>query len=252
MLTVGRATPNKTVIIIPIWNEEERGSFDYIESALNLRELDFIIVNDGSSDGTEMHLMTLVHNQNFYPINLPENAGKSMAIKAGLDFALRDGKYSMIGYLDGDGAFPISEVQRCSLLARKKLLEENFDVFITSRVALSGRIIERKTSRHIIGRVIRTVIGLKYSNLPYDTQSGFKLFRNTELFVEAANQSFKTKWFVDVELLLRLRSRNPSIGVWEEPLMAWKDVSQSSLKWTSAPRVIIELARVLGLQKKKK
>ena len=238
-------TSNKIVIIIPIWNEEARGSFDYIESILKIKNLDFIIVNDGSSDGTEMRLMTLSSNLNFQPINLPENLGKSMAIKAGLDFAIRLQKYSIIGYLDGDGAFPVSEVQRCSLLAQKKLVSEGFDVFTTSRVALSGRIIHRKTTRHLIGRVIRTVIGLKHSNLPYDTQSGFKIFKNTEIFVETVSKGFKTKWFVDLEILLRLRSHKDSIAIWEEPLMAWQDVSQSSLKWTSAPRVILELAKIL-------
>jgi len=248
---VGNTEPNKTVIIIPIWNEEERGPFDYIESIIKLRELDFIIVNDGSSDGTEMRLTALGDNPNFHPINMAENLGKSMAIKAGLDFALSVGKYSLIGYLDGDGAFPVSEVQRCSLLAQEKLLHESFDVFITSRVALSGRAIQRKASRHLIGRTIRTVIGLKYPNLPYDTQSGFKFFKNTELFVEAADKGFRTKWFVDLEILLRLKTHKPSVTIWEEPLMAWQDVSQGSLKWTSAPRIIIELARVFSFQKPK-
>ncbi len=243
---------NKIAIIIPIWNEEARGSFHYIESILKLKDLDFIIVNDGSSDGTEVRLMTLRSNPNFQAINLCKNLGKAMAIKAGLDFAISLEKYSTIGYLDGDGAFPVSEVQRCSLLAQEKLASEDFDVLTTSRVALSGRLIHRKTSRHLVGRVIRTAIGLKHKNLPYDTQSGFKIFKNTEIFVETVSKGFRTKWFVDLEILLRMRSHKDSIAIWEEPLMAWQDVSQSSLKWTSAPRVIIELARIISFQKEKK
>ena len=247
---MGDTTSNKIVIIIPIWNEEARGSFNYIESILKLKDLDFIIVNDGSSDGTAVRLLTLSSNLNFQPINLRENLGKSMAIKAGLDFAISLEKYSIIGYLDGDGAFPVSEVRRCSLLAQEKIESEDFDVFTTSRVALSGRMIHRKASRHLAGRLIRTVIGLKYSNLPYDTQSGFKIFKNTEIFAETVSKGFKTKWFVDLEILLRMRNHKDSVTIWEEPLMAWQDVSQSSLKWSSAPRVVIELARIIGFQKK--
>lgn len=239
---------NSILLVIPLWNEESRGSFPYLRSLTELKQIDFIFVNDGSSDNTWAELKTFTEKSNVRIINLPKNVGKTKAVKSGILHGIEKESYDVIGYLDGDGAFSIDEVVRCALLAVEKIKIHNYDVFCTSRVALSGRDIVRRQSRHFIGRGVRSVLDIKHKKLPYDTQSGFKLFSNNKYLHSTMKQDFQTKWFVDLEILLNLRIQNPGLMIWEEPLNSWVDIEQSSISWRSTMQVIGELIYILRLK----
>jgi hypothetical protein len=116
------------------------------------------------------------------------------------------------------------------------------DAVISSRVSLSGRFIERKRSRHYLGRIIATFLTHKWIDAPYDTQSGFKLFKNSQSFQNSIRKSFSTKWFVDIELLTRIGISNKGkLVIWEEPLNFWRDVNGSKLGFTSYPQIFVEM-----------
>jgi hypothetical protein len=116
------------------------------------------------------------------------------------------------------------------------------DAVISSRVSLSGREINRKSSRHYLGRLIATVLTRKWSDAPYDTQSGYKLFLNSRSFRDAIESGFSTRWFVDVELLTRIGINNKGfLNVWEEPLFYWNDVAGSKLKSIKFHSIFLEL-----------
>jgi hypothetical protein len=128
---------------------------------------------------------------------------------------------------------------------------------VSSRVALAGRKIKRDPLRHYLGRVIATILTSSWEDAPYDTQSGFKLFRNSNSFQNAVNQEFKTKWFVDIELLTRIGINNGgALNIWEEPLTSWRDVEDSKLSMRDSPLLLSEIAiarrEVLRLIKKRK
>jgi dolichyl-phosphate beta-glucosyltransferase len=237
---------SQIVIIIPLYNEFKRGSFSYIESLLKIKNCHFILVNDGSTDETSKNLTSFSKYKNVVVTEHEVNQGKAEAIRTGINLALGYDMYSLIGYLDGDGAFSISEIIRNIELAETKLTSGGFEVFATSRVALSGREIERKLQRHIIGRIVRTLIEIRHRDLPYDTQSGFKIFKEGASLRQAAESEFRTKWFADVEILLRMKKKTSNLMIWEEPLLQWRDVNASSLGWKSAPTVIKELAIILS------
>lgn len=236
---------NTTVLVVPLWNEFSRGSFNYLDTLTKIAEIDYYFVNDGSSDTTGIELNRFKDLSNVEIINMEENTGKSSAIKTGLLRALQNENYEIAGFVDGDGAIPSSEVQRCLSLALYRIVEDNYDAFFTSRVALSGRKIDRKTHRHFIGRIIRTLIDVKHKQLPYDTQCGFKFFKVSRNFLEATSQKAHTKWFIDLELLLSLRKKIENFGVWEEPLQEWHDMNNSSITWKQYPRIISDLIQVL-------
>lgn len=54
-----------------------------------------------------------------------------------------------------------------------------FDALWSSRVALSGRFIQKLASRHYMGRVVATLLSVDGNSISYDTQSGVKLFAAT-------------------------------------------------------------------------
>jgi glycosyltransferase involved in cell wall biosynthesis len=241
---------NTTVLVVPLFNEFSRGSFRYLEQLIRIKSIDFVLVNDGSTDETEYELTNFSNMKNVQTVNLEKNLGKSAAIQAGLASAVAHKKYMYLGYLDGDSAFTLAEVERITSLAALKLGENKFTVLCSSRVDLAGHEIQRSTYRHLLGRVIRTIIDIRHSNLPYDTQSGFKIFLNTESLVTALNKPFETKWFVDIEILLRLRLSDSNLKIWEEPLLEWKDIGKSSISWKSSAAILRDLTRILRVRNK--
>lgn len=88
----------KTLLIIPAYNEEEslKATIDSVQK--ETPDVDFLIVNDGSSDGTER-----VCRENHYPfLDLATNLGLAGAFQAGLKYAYRH-NYDCAIQFDADG-----------------------------------------------------------------------------------------------------------------------------------------------------
>lgn len=88
----------KTLLIIPAYNEEEslKATIDSVQK--EAPDADFLIVNDGSSDGTER-----VCRENHYPfLDLATNLGLAGAFQAGLKYAYRH-NYDCAIQFDADG-----------------------------------------------------------------------------------------------------------------------------------------------------
>jgi len=205
-------------------------------------------VDDGSIDETYELLLSLA---SFSPtkikvLKLRKNVGKAEALRHGLMQALEDNPgVKLIGYCDGD-----STVLSDDILNLIKIMEENkFDLVLASRVMLLGRSITRTTRRHIIGRIVVTVLGVGHNNFPYDPQNGLKLLRNSAGLKESLTEPFKTRWFVDIEIMLRMRQLGMTM-FWEEPLLHWEESGESHLSLRSIPRIIHELFIVRRLLRK--
>ena len=88
----------RTLVVIPAYNEEESIASTVMELERVAPALDFIVINDGSTDRT-----CQICRSNGYPlINLPVNLGLTCAFQAGLRYARRKG-YDAAVQLDADG-----------------------------------------------------------------------------------------------------------------------------------------------------
>ena len=185
------------VIVVPVFNESRRISstnyFDQIKAETNAR---FLFVNDGSTDGTEIFLDSIARQVAGKVLTLEKNVGKAEALRKGFLFVQQEIKPEFIGFLDCDAAFSVESVSDFIAKALEKFQHDaSWFACISSRAKLSGRIIVRDTSRHYISRILITFIGLFVNNLPYDSQSGLKVFRNSEELHKALSKPFKTRWF---------------------------------------------------------
>ena len=97
-------------IIIPVFNEVDAIE-KLVENTQNLRHLDLnfeyeiIIVDDGSTDGTEAILKEIqLTNQNLHVVSLVRNYGQSTALQAGFDHSTGDVLITMDGDLQNDPA----------------------------------------------------------------------------------------------------------------------------------------------------
>jgi len=240
---------NRIAVVIPVFNEHSRSSGQYLESLTDI-DWDMILVNDGSTDQSLEMLRKLESaHSNVKVLNLPQNQGKAEAIRAGFNNLLSShSNYDYIGFLDADGAISKLDSRRIIHLVNLKIGVEGFDCIWTSRVGLSGRNIQRTMFRFYVSRLIRTIIGIRHRHLPYDTQSGFKVFKFSEELKLTLDKKFETKWFPDVELLLRLGTSGRNYLIWEEPLNLWQEIGQSSLRFSKFPLILVEIVRVLKMK----
>lgn len=90
--------PNSSAVIIPVFNEGER-VLESITASRGCRHIsEVIVVNDGSTDGTEEFLENV---SGITVLEHPANIGKGQAMNTGVQYATEAG-YEQFVFLDGD------------------------------------------------------------------------------------------------------------------------------------------------------
>jgi glycosyltransferase involved in cell wall biosynthesis len=215
-------------IIVPVYNESKRWNVDFWNELINCTSAKFIFVNDGSTDNSLELIFHLQASERVLCVNLPTNVGKAQAIAKGLSAASTHNSI-YLGYLDADSAFNVQDIIRIIELSTEKIENEGFDSIWSSRILLGGRTIERKLWRQWFSRLIATILGFAFPGLPYDTQSGFKLWKREQILTTHFDYQFNTKWYLDLELFVKISNEHKNFRIWEEPVLYWKDVGGSKI-----------------------
>jgi glycosyltransferase involved in cell wall biosynthesis len=244
----------KTVVVVPCYNEARRLRGDvFVEAARRDSNLEFLFVDDGSSDDTLRVLRATESKQpaQLSVLVLDRNSGKAEAVRRGMLAAFAKSP-ELVGYFDADLATPLSEI------AGMRALFEDPEIHIVmgSRVALLGRDVRRSHQRHFLGRVFATAASIALMLTVYDTQCGAKLLRNTEVVWDVFREPFSATWTFDVEILERLlakadEGRVPPLtrSAAEYPLRHWHDVAGSKVRLSQFPRIGSELIE-LGIRRR--
>lgn len=190
----GEARPGRTLVILPALNEEAALAGVLRELALVCPELDVLVVDDGSTDGTSE-----VARAEGVPVAvLPFNLGVGGALQTGFRYAVAHG-YERAIQFDADGQHDPTQVP--ALLAA---LDEGADLVIGSRFAAPeegsgydvGRL--RGGAMGLLRVAVRLLSGRRFS----DTSSGFRAFSSRLLAFYAAD--YPNEYLGDtVEALLR-------------------------------------------------
>lgn len=233
-----------THVVVPCFNEADRWKPEYWQRLISLPRTRWIFVDDGSSDNTLVLLESACTDARGQVLAQPSNRGKAEAVRVGLLAALgRAGGEDAVAFMDADGAFGIDDVERLSDLMA--VLGDAYDALWSSRVALAGRSIERTARRHYLGRIAATILSWNDQSIPYDTQSGFKLFRPTNVLDQILQKPFETRWLFEVEMLNRFRRyTGRPMNIWEEPLSSWQDVPGSKVSGREVLRIGREILKV--------
>jgi glycosyltransferase involved in cell wall biosynthesis len=177
-----------------------------------------VFVNDGSTDATlkVLEAATMLVPDSFV-IDLGENVGKANAIREGFLRILEIyPNISWVGFVDADGSFLTEEIaSTVSLIAE---VPTDCDAIFTNRSVSFKEKTNEKILRIIAKKLVFNFLVLGWRQHPDDTQSGFKFFRITEALIIALATKFKTGWFFEWELLIRLRSKNSFLNILEVPI----------------------------------
>ena len=241
----------KTYVIVPCFNEENRLDTYYWNNIVEQTEFTWVFVDDGSTDQTTKKLSEI---KNINVLKLEKNSGKGEALRFGTNyvFEISSAEEICIAFLDADGAFDSQDITRIFPIFQEKIIDRLYQSVWSSRVALSGRKITRSLFRHYLSRVIVSIIGFTDKNLPYDPQTGFKIFLIDSDSRSIFQDKFKTRWFFELEIRNRWQKlKNKDLNIWEEPVNYWKDIVGSKVNSKQVFRILVELLIVLRMNIKK-
>ncbi|OGV43390.1 MAG: hypothetical protein A2X48_16230 [Lentisphaerae bacterium GWF2_49_21] len=231
----------KTCLVVPCYNEENRLNIDEYRKFSG--SIDFLFVNDGSTDGTLKLLQDKVPG--FASVlNLEKNSGKAEAVRRGMMHLKNLPFYDEIewtGFWDADLATPLEELE-CMHKFKDDTAPDAVAVF-GIRIRRPGNDIRRSQMRHIISRIFCLVFRMLYGIKTYDSQCGAKIFRK-EIVEKAFSEPFSSRWIFDVELIIRLKGSR----ILEYPVRKWTDIKGSTIMRPG--NVLVILSDIFKLWKK--
>ena len=165
----------RILAVVPAFNEEECLANTIAELKATCPEVDYVVINDGSSDGTA----DVIEREGLNGINLPVNTGLTSAFRTGMKYALREG-YDAVVQFDADGQHLPSYIP----VMAQKLEEENAQIVIASRF-LDGSV-RPSGARGAGSRLITWLIKLTCGKTITDPTSGMRMYSRSmiELFAK--------------------------------------------------------------------
>ncbi len=154
----------KILLIVPAYNEVDNIE-RVLETLINkFPQYDYVVINDGSTDGTGR----LCIERGYQVINLSINLGIGGAVQTGYMYALKNG-YEYAVQLDGDGQHDAAYVE--TLI--KPLMEGSADVVVGSRF-LEKEGFQSSRSRRIGINILSRLIWICTGKHILDVTSGFR------------------------------------------------------------------------------
>lgn len=161
--------------VVPAYNESATIATVVDELRRHAPEFDTLVVDDGSTDGTDV----LAFRAGARVLKLPFNIGIGGAVQTGFVYAREHG-YDFLAQVDGDGQHDSVELERLI----ETMNDEAVDMVCGSRFLTDDHRypapISRRTGIHIFAFLLSRIVGMHVS----DPTSGFRLYnrRAIELF----------------------------------------------------------------------
>lgn len=235
----------KTCIIIPCYNEEDRFPRDeFISYYKKNRDIYYCLVNDGSNDGTLslLHELRKLRESRILVVDLGKNKGKGEAIRIGIQRTMNWKNFKFLAYFDADFSTPLYEVERML-----KIANDDYWLIMGSRIRRMGSNIIRSDFRHYLGRVFATIVGTLLKLPVYDTQCGAKLIKSS-IAGKIFKNPFYSKWLFDIEIIFRFLKEYgyyyAERYIYEIPLTEWIEKGGTKLKildFIKSPVILYQL-----------
>ena len=167
----------RSIAIVPAFNEE--GSLGAVLAEIHAAEpeLEVVVVNDGSTDGTAR----VAAAAGVAVVNLPFNVGIGGAVQTGYQYALEHG-FELAIQVDADGQHDPREIDQVV----RPILEGRADLVVGTRFVEGGgyrgtRL--RRVGIHLFAAVVSLLVRQRVS----DTTSGFRAVNREALRLFAAD-----------------------------------------------------------------
>ncbi len=168
---------DKVLVIIPAFNEEANIEGVVEELVQKYPELDYVVVNDGSTDGTAK----ICKSHGYQILDLPVNLGLAGCFQAGMKYAWYKG-YACAVQFDGDGQHRPEYI-----LSMKQKMAEGYDMVIGSRFVDQSKDF---SIRMIGSRLLSGAIWLTTGVRVADPTSGMRMFNRRMIREFALNLNY--------------------------------------------------------------
>ena len=184
-------------IILPAYNESARiaATLDKILAHGTQRgwNLEVIVVNDGSSDGTaEIVRSYATKHPALRLLENPGNRGKGFSVRNGMLHAKGD----ILLFSDADLSSPIEEADKLFAAIAKGVDIAIGSRWVDPRLQIRRQPLHRRLFGRIFNLLLRGILGLQFK----DTQCGFKAFTRSSAQTIFPLQKIE-RWGFDPELL---------------------------------------------------
>jgi len=167
----------RALAIVPAYNEQDSIGTVLQEIRIAEPDLDVVVVNDASVDGTA----TLAAQAGARVINLPFNVGIGGTVQTGYQYALEHG-YEIAIQVDGDGQHDPTEIGR----VLEPIFEDRADLVVGTRFVEGGGY--RGTRLRRVGiRIFAAIVSVMVGQRVSDTTSGFRAVNRKVLRLFAAD-----------------------------------------------------------------
>ena len=167
----------EVLLIIPSYNEEKNIERVVGELERNFPELDYLVVNDGSTDQTAR----ICQEKGYLMLNLPVNLGLAGCFQAGMKYAYAKG-YRYAIQFDGDGQHRPEYIEGI-----RQKMAEGYDIVIGSRFIdrpKDGSM--RMVGSRLLSLAIRLTTGVRLT----DPTSGMRMFNQGMIREFALNLNY--------------------------------------------------------------
>ncbi|OGH10549.1 MAG: hypothetical protein A2857_06675 [Candidatus Levybacteria bacterium RIFCSPHIGHO2_01_FULL_36_15] len=204
---------NKLSVVIPTWNEEKniQELIKQIDSSLSGCGIvyEIIFIDDHSTDKTRD---AIFYHEKKYPVRMFSKKGKRGKAQSLIE-GFSNAKYNLICMIDADLQYSPEYIPEML-----KKINRNTDIVVAKRT-------EQKTSllRQIISKAFSLFFGKILHGMPYDVQSGLKVFKREIL--ERVNLD-PSPWAFDLEFLVKAQNAGYTIkssGIVFRPRYAGKE-----------------------------
>ncbi|MEP6666644.1 MAG: polyprenol monophosphomannose synthase [Nocardioidaceae bacterium] len=161
--------------VIPTYNEAENLELVVDRVRASVPELDVLVVDDGSTDGTgDIADKIARHDESVQVLHRPEKAGLGAAYLAGFGWGL-DAGYDVLIEMDADGSHLPEQIPR--------LLDAlpDADLVLGARWVNGGGVVNWSRRREWLSRGGNTYARLALGLPLHDATGGFRAFRRTTL-----------------------------------------------------------------------
>ncbi|MNZ29758.1 Undecaprenyl-phosphate mannosyltransferase [compost metagenome] len=187
----------KVLVIIPAYNEENSIAGVIADIHRYVPGADIVVINDGSSDQTELYAI----NAGARVLTLPYNVGIGGGMQTGYMYALRMG-YDIAIQMDADGQHPAQELPKliakagsCDLVIGSRYLEKtSFRSSIMRRIGMV-----------FLSHLVSLVTGQRFT----DTTSGFRAARRRVIELYASYYPYD---YPEVESIVYLKRKGCQIA----------------------------------------
>lgn len=167
----------RVLAVIPAYNEEQCLEATVAELRQTAPSVDYIVINDGSTDKTR----EVIDKNNFHALNLPVNTGLTSVFRLGMKYA-KDNGYDAVIQFDADGQHvPASIAPMVEKLEEAKCAIVIGSRYLTGRIKPTGA---RGAGSKLISWLLKSCAKLRIT----DPTSGLRLY--SKEMIEAFSTTF--------------------------------------------------------------